>query len=74
MARPRLAPLDPDAFMRWAWESEPNKRTNSAPTTLADIAFELGVPEDSIRRDWLRLAARVRRNQRLGRPPWEGIR
>jgi hypothetical protein len=67
--RPVLAPLEPDAFMRWAW----TRGKGTSPQTLGDLAFSLGVDPSVIRRDWVRLAARVRRNQRLNLDPWMGI-
>lgn len=74
--RPRshLAPLEPDAFLRWAWERG-DRAKGTSPLTLDDLAFELGpdYPADVLRRDYVRLAARVRRNQRLNRDPWEGV-
>jgi hypothetical protein len=73
---PRLAPLEPDAFLRWSWQQGPRVK-GSTPITLNDIAFELGEdcpPLAQLRRSYVRTAALVRRNQRLGREPWEGIR
>lgn len=77
--RPRshLAPLDPDAFLRWAWERGDRERGSSA-LTIDDVWFEIvgGCPEytrEMVRRDYVRLAARVRRNQRLNLDPFEGI-
>lgn len=76
-ARPSLAPLDADAFLRWVWLTGPRDKGTS-PLTVDDVWFEIarGDPEKSaedVRRDYVRLAARVRRNQRLGRDPWEGV-
>jgi hypothetical protein len=68
--RPALAPLEPDAFMRWAW----TRGKGTSPQTLGDLAFSLGVDPRAIRRDWIRLSARVRRNQRLNLDPWLGLR
>ena len=73
-----LAPLEPDAFLRWAWMTGPRER-GSSPLTLDDLWFELGsgsVPEytrENLRRDYVRLAAKVRCNQRLWREPFDGI-
>ncbi len=76
--RGRLAPLSPDAFLRWAWEREPRASRGSGPLTVDDVWFELarGVPDltrETVRRDYVRIASRVRRNQRLGLEPFEGI-
>lgn len=73
----RLAPLAPDAFLRWVWEMD-GKRYGPEPITLEDVWWEHahGCPEygpEVLRRDYVRLAAKVRRNQRLGRDPLEGI-
>ena len=68
--RAHLPPLEPDAFMRWVWDGEPGTQ----PLTLEDVAFELHEPDlSSLRRTYVRIAARVRRNIRLGLDPWEGI-
>ena len=72
-----LAPLEPDGFLRWAYYQQPgqDRLKGSSPLTLDDVAFEWGPdrPREDIRRDYVHLAARVRRNQRLGLDPWEGI-
>lgn len=83
LERRKLAPLEPDAFLRWAYYSRPGTRARgTSPLTLEDVHFELnhGLPEEcpglsitDLRRDYVRLAAKVRRNQRLGLDPWEGI-
>lgn len=70
----KLAPLEPNAFLRWAWNGEPG----TTPITVEDLAFELraqepDVDERALRREYVSLAARVRRNQRLGLDPWEGV-
>lgn len=68
--RAALPPLEPDAFMAWAWEGE----QGTQPATLEDVAFELHEPDvASLRKTYIRIAARVRRNIRLGLDPWEGI-
>lgn len=74
MARPKLAPLEPDAFFRWAWESGP-MRKGSQPTTAGSLAFELegALSVEQVRRQYVRIAAKVRRNQRLNLGPWMGI-
>lgn len=66
---PRLAPLDPAAFLVWAWRMGPRARGTS-PLTLDDIWFQLGGELEELRRELIHLAARVRRNQRLGLDPW----
>jgi hypothetical protein len=70
--RPVLAPLEPDAFMRWAWTGE---RKGSQPLTIDSLAFQLGgeCSREDIHRYYVSVAARVRRNQRLGRGPWEDV-
>lgn len=78
MARRSLAPLDADQFLRWAWMNGPRDKGTS-PLTVDDLWFELapGVPGltvEEVRRQYVGLAARVRRNQRLGVEPMEGIR
>jgi hypothetical protein len=70
--RSRLAPLVQDAFLRWAWEHG-DRDKGTSPLTVDDVAFELHADRETVRRDYVRLAARVRRNQRLGRDPFEGI-
>jgi hypothetical protein len=75
--RTRLAPLEPDAFLRWAWETG-DRIPGSLPLTVSDLAWELerhgnGYSEESLRRIYVRQAARVRRNQRLGLEAWEGV-
>lgn len=76
--RPRvpLAPLEPDAFLRWTWEQLPDADRLFDPLTVEDVWFTLGVEELSIpqlRHDYVGIAARVRRNQRLGMDPWHGF-
>ena len=83
LARLRLAPLDPDAFLAWAFHAERVRRQPwESPLTLDDLVFEYQRLEPSTdvteireetRRTYIRLAAKVRRNQRLGLDPWEGI-
>ena len=68
------APLEPDAFLVWAYHNTPGtKAPGTQPLALDDVAFELRQPVEELRRSYVRIAARVRRNQRLGRDPWEGI-
>jgi hypothetical protein len=74
---PGLAPLDPDEFLAWAWRTG-DRYPGTSPLTVEDVWWELanGVPGltlESVRRDYVRLAARVRRNQRLGLEPLQGI-
>lgn len=66
-ATSRLAPLEPDAFLRWAWE-EGGRVRGTGPLTVDDIAFEFGeaLTREQVRRMYVRLAALARRNQRLG--------
>jgi hypothetical protein len=106
--RPRLAPLEPTAFMAWWWRQEPRpfrtgaipggsitserwkelersavqaaarQRRPTTPITFEDLAWELRHQEPdldlaALRQQYVSMAARVRRNQRLGRDPWEGI-
>lgn len=74
--RQPLAPLEPDAFLAWAFRSERVKREPwETPLTLDDVVFEHrgAATRDELRRVYVRIAARVRRNQRLGVDPWEGI-
>lgn len=82
--RPKLAPLEPNAFLRWA--NHNYGAPFSTAITVEDNYFELGAqyqpspgdPEDfrefypleQLRREYVSLAARVRRNQRLGLDPW----
>lgn len=77
-AAPRapLAPLEPDAFLRWTWEHLPEPDRGPDPLTVEDVWFALGIAELSItqlRQDYVRIAARVRRNQRLGLDPWTDV-
>lgn len=69
----RLAPLDPDSFLVWAW-TQGDRAKGTSPLTVEDVAFELRADPREVRRDYVRLAARVRRNQRLGIDPWEGVK
>jgi hypothetical protein len=76
--RPQLAPLSPDAFLRWWWEMEGGRGPlgGPVPLTLEDVWFEYGIEEiplPSLHRAYVGLAARVRRNQRLGREPWADL-
>ena len=72
VARRQLAPLEPDAFLVWAWR-QGDRDPGTQPLTLDDVLFETRLPLAELRRDYVRLAARVRRNQRLGIEPFEGI-
>ena len=72
--RGELAPLEPNAFLAWSWD----RTRGVSPVTLEDLVYELRAQEPeldaaALRRDYVRLAAKVRRNQRLGLGPWEGI-
>jgi len=72
--RRRLAPLGPNAFLAWAWD----RTRGTSPITFEDLVYELraqepGLDAAALRREYVRLAAMVRRNQRLGLDPWEGI-
>jgi hypothetical protein len=69
----KLAPLDPDRFLAWTWQ-QGDRAKGTHPLTVEDIAFELGEPVEVMRRQYVHIAALVRRNQRLGRQPWEGVR
>jgi hypothetical protein len=68
----RLAPLNPDSFLVWVW-MQGDRAKGTAPLTVEDVGFELRQDEREVHRDYVRLAAKVRRNQRLGLDPWEGI-
>jgi hypothetical protein len=73
----RLAPLEPNAFLAFAWRTGPRGKGTS-PLTVDDVWFELvrfnpELTPAQVRRDYVRLAAKVRRNQRLNLDPWEGI-
>jgi hypothetical protein len=77
--RQRLAPLNPDAFFAWAWRTNGGPK-GRGPITLDDLWFDWGpgLTENGgtlaeLRRRFVSMAAKVRRNQRLGREPWEGI-
>jgi hypothetical protein len=70
-----LAPLDPDGFLAWAYASgDEAMHAGGGPLTLDDVYFETGGDLGELRRTYVRIAARVRRNQRLGHDPWEGLR
>ena len=77
----RLAPLDPDRFLAWAYRNRPGTvAAGTSALTLADVHFEVNrglaeelIPIAELRREYVRIAARVRRNQRLELDPWEGI-
>ena len=70
-----LAPLHPDPFLLWAWRSNRTRRIRSQPLSLDDLLFIMHPAWTyvGLRRDLYRLAARVRRNQRLGLDPWTGL-
>lgn len=75
--RRALAPLDADRFLSWAHRHGDRTR-GTFPLTAADAWFELASGDGSLAvetvRRWLvGLAARVRRNQRLGLDPWAGV-
>lgn len=75
--RVQLAPLDPDGLLRWAWE-QVGRQYGTFPVTFEDVWFEWErsageYTREMLRRDYVRLAAKVRRNQRLGRDPWADI-
>ena len=75
---PRLAPLEPDAFLRWWFHSLPADARGPRALTVAEIHFELSRVDpdrtyEETRKDYLRLAARVRRNMRMGLWPLGGI-
>ncbi len=61
--RDKLAPLEPDAFMAWAYRTSGQpKRPHSAPLTLDDWLISLCAQEPAfdgqqLRRDFVRLAA-----------------
>ena len=79
MAGVRLAPLDPDRFLAWAyWTADDATRTGSGPLTFSDVCWEFSrhgpVDLGDLRRSYVRLASRVRRNQRIGLDPWDGVR
>jgi hypothetical protein len=70
-----LAPLDPDSFCVWAWRTNRDPKKGIGPVTTEDIWFEWsrGYPEltrGDVRRLFVKIAAQVRRNQRLGLDPW----
>jgi len=73
-----LAPLEPDAFLRWVFLARPASTRGDGPLTLRDIWFEVNRGEETqtladLRREYIRIASRVRRNQRLGLDPWLGL-
>lgn len=71
---PPLAPEDLDEFLAWAWRTSGAQcgRWNK-PCTVADLAFQSEQEPERMRDDIMRLALRVRENQRLGKDPWEGL-
>lgn len=73
----KLAPLEPNAFLHWVWTQMPKSKW-SGPLTIEDVWWELahGYEEmrtEDLRKSYVRIAARVRRNQRLGLDPFEGV-
>jgi len=75
--RRSLAPLEPNAFLAWAWQ-QGDRAKGTTPLTVDDVWFELArhdadLARETVRRDYLRLAARFRRDQRLGLDPWDGV-
>lgn len=79
LRRPTLAPLEPDAFLAWAWR-QGDRAKGTSPLTVEDIHFELsrgeerpGLSLEELCRSYVRIAALVRRNQRLGLEPFAGI-
>jgi hypothetical protein len=75
--RPRtLPPLQPEAYLVWLWRTGARPETK-APPTIDDFWFAWGpgVPGftlEETRRTILHLAARSRRNVRLGLDPITG--
>lgn|GEM_PF-3663633 len=76
--RTRLAPLEPDAFLAWMRHHDRIPR-NRGVCTVDDLWFgfwgrlDPGLTLKETRRLVVWMAARVRRNQRLGLDPFEGI-
>ena len=76
--RSPLPPLDPDRFLAWVWKRLPRELRGSGPLTVDDLHMEYarGFPElllQDVRRMYLRISARARRNVRLGLDPLEGV-
>lgn len=74
--RPRLAPLEPNAFLAWAYRVSPECHVpGSRALAVEDVWFEWSrhgpVDREDVRRMYVHLAASVRRNQRLGLDPWD---
>ena len=73
----KLAPLKPDDFLRWVWERD-GRRYGPEPIRLEDVWWQLppveGYTPEMLRKDYVRLAAKVRRNQRMGWDELWGIR
>lgn len=73
--RPVLAPLNPDAFLAWMW-ARGDRSIGTSPLTIDDLHFELahsGWTRRAIWKQYVHLAALVRRNQRLGLDPMDGV-
>lgn len=80
IVRRALAPLEPDAFLRWAFKqmAPADRPKGFGPLSLDDVWFELvhrdpEITRAQVRKDYVRLAAKVRRNQRRGLMPFEGL-
>jgi hypothetical protein len=74
--RRELAPLDPDAFLAWVYRASPECHIKgSQALTVDDIWFEWSrrgpVDREDLRRQYVHLAAYARRQQRLGRDPFD---
>lgn len=78
--RPPLAPLEPNLFLFWCWKREHVK--GSTPITVEDnlaMLEEQAQPGQyvptlaELRHEYVAVAARVRRNQRLHRGDWDGF-
>jgi hypothetical protein len=76
--RPRLAPLEPDAFLAWSFKHGGMAHApHDSPLTLDDVLWEIqrhtpDYPREELHRDYVKVAARVRYNQRRGLDPWTG--
>lgn len=71
-----LAPLDPDLYLAWLWKhSKPPKAPR--PPTVDSIWYDMvriepSLTYEDLRRNYVHIAAWVRRNQRLGLHPLLG--
>jgi hypothetical protein len=78
MRRVRLAPLEPDAFLVWGFHHGGVVHAkHDSPLTLDDVVWEIqrtcpAVTREQLHKDYVRIAARVRFNQRCGLDPWAG--